>query len=46
VALLKQYGSATPVAIYVAIAGAISLAAALIARETKGKSFAEIDAGH
>jgi MFS family permease len=45
VALLKQYGSATPVAIYVAIAGAISLAAALIARETKGKSFAEIDAG-
>ncbi|HEY8573834.1 MFS transporter [Phenylobacterium sp.] len=41
--LLKEFGSATPVAIYVAIAGAISLAAALIARETKGKSFAEID---
>jgi MFS family permease len=45
VALLKQYGSATPVAIYVAVAAAISLTAAIVARETRGKSFAEIDRG-
>lgn len=45
VALLKHYGSATPVAIYVAVAAAISLTAAIVARETKGKSFAEIDRG-
>jgi metabolite-proton symporter len=43
VALLKHYGSATPVAVYVAVAGGITLAAALIARETRGLSFEEID---
>jgi metabolite-proton symporter len=45
VALLKTYHSAVPISIYVGIAGLISLVAALAARETRGKSFAEIDAG-
>jgi len=44
IALLRQTGSATAVAVYVALVSAISLAAALLARETRGKSFAEIDA--
>jgi metabolite-proton symporter len=42
--LLKTYGSSVPISIYVGAAGAISVAAALIAKETRGKSFAEIDA--
>ncbi|HEX2561086.1 MFS transporter [Phenylobacterium sp.] len=44
IALFRQSGSATPVAVYMLIACLISLAAALIARETKGQSFEEIDA--
>ena len=44
VALLREYGSATPVAIYVAGACVLTGIAALVARETRGKSFAEIDA--
>jgi metabolite-proton symporter len=43
VALLEAMKSTTPIAIYVAAGCAVSLAAALIARETKGASFAEID---
>jgi MFS family permease len=43
--LLKETGSSLAISIYVAVAGAISVAAALVARETRGKSFAEIDAG-
>jgi metabolite-proton symporter len=43
VALLRETHSATPVSIYVALAAAISFTAALLARETRGKSFAEID---
>jgi MFS family permease len=43
-ALFKQTKSAVPIAIYLAIAGGISAIAALTARETKGKTFAEIDA--
>ena len=43
-AILKTTGSVLGVSIYVGIAAAISLVAALLARETKGKSFAEIDA--
>ncbi|HEY8615592.1 MFS transporter [Phenylobacterium sp.] len=43
VALLQATGSATPVAIYVAAAGAISVLAALVARETRGRSHAELD---
>lgn len=44
IALFGQSGSATPVAVYMLIACLISLAAALIARETRGQSFEEIDA--
>lgn len=44
IALLRETGSAHAVAMYVAIASAISLLAALAARETRGKTFAEIDA--
>jgi metabolite-proton symporter len=43
IALLRETGSAHAVAVYVAVASAISLAAALLARETRGKTFAEID---
>jgi len=44
VALLQATGSATPVAIYVAAASVLSGVAALAARETRGKTFEEIDA--
>jgi metabolite-proton symporter len=43
-ALLSRFNSWVPIAIYLAIAGAISAFSALKARETKGLSFAEIDA--
>jgi MFS family permease len=43
-ALLGRFNSWVPIAIYLAIAGAISAFSALKARETKGLSFAEIDA--
>jgi metabolite-proton symporter len=43
IALLKATGSTTPIAAYVAGACAISLVATLIARETKGQTFAELD---
>jgi len=43
-ALLRQTNSTVPIAIYLAIAGAISAFSAWKARETKGLSFAEIDA--
>ena len=43
-ALLGRFHSWVPIAIYLAIAGAISAFSALKARETKGLSFAEIDA--
>jgi metabolite-proton symporter len=42
-ALYQHYKSWVPIAIYLAVAGAISAASALAARETKGLSFAEID---
>jgi metabolite-proton symporter len=42
--LLARFKSWVPIAIYLAIAGAISAFSALKARETKGLSFAEIDA--
>ncbi|MFI4934114.1 MAG: MFS transporter [Caulobacterales bacterium] len=44
VELFRRTHSTTPISIYVAGACAVSAIAALIARETKGKSFAEIDA--
>ncbi|HZZ31826.1 MAG TPA: MFS transporter [Phenylobacterium sp.] len=43
-ALLKATHSAVPIAIYLAVAGAISAVSALRARETKGMTFAQIDA--
>jgi MFS family permease len=43
-ALLKATHSSAPIAIYLAIAAAISAFSAWKARETKGLSFAEIDA--
>ena len=43
-ALFRQTHSATPIAVYVSAACAISVVAALMARETRGKSFAQIDA--
>jgi metabolite-proton symporter len=43
-ALFRQTGSATPVAVYLLLACLISLAAALVARETRGRTFAQIDA--
>jgi metabolite-proton symporter len=43
-ALLDRFKSWVPIAIYLAIAGAISAFSALRARETRGLSFAEIDA--
>jgi MFS family permease len=45
VALLQRTHSTLPISIYVAVACAVSAAAALMARETKGLSFAAIDAG-
>jgi metabolite-proton symporter len=42
--LLDRYKSWVPIAIYLAIAGAISAFSALKARETMGLTFAEIDA--
>jgi metabolite-proton symporter len=42
--LLDRFKSWVPIAIYLAIAGAISAFSALKARETKGLTFAEIDA--
>jgi MFS family permease len=41
-ALYKEYSSAQPVAIYVAVACAISGLSALLARETKGVELAAI----
>jgi len=42
-ALLKDYGSATPIAVYVAIAAAITVVAVLCARETRGSDLADVD---
>ncbi|WP_457033873.1 MFS transporter [Kitasatospora sp. P5_F3] len=41
-ALLKDYGSSTPIAVYVAIAAAITVVAVVCARETRGRDLAEI----
>jgi MFS family permease len=42
-ALLRQYNDWMPIAIYIATAGAISLAAALVMTETRGISLLAID---
>ncbi|MBB4949892.1 metabolite-proton symporter [Kitasatospora gansuensis] len=41
-ALLKDYGSSTPIAVYVAIAAVITVVAVLCARETRGRDLAEV----
>ncbi|MFF3070264.1 MFS transporter [Kitasatospora sp. NPDC057936] len=43
-ALLKDYGTPTPIAVYVAAAAALTVLAVLCARETKGQDLAETDA--
>jgi MFS family permease len=43
-ALYRRFHSTLPISAYLALACAVSLAAALAARETRGKSWAEIDA--
>jgi metabolite-proton symporter len=43
IALMRRFDSSTPIAIYVAVACAASCASALLARETRGQSFAAID---
>ncbi|NNH70409.1 MHS family MFS transporter [Nocardia uniformis] len=43
VRLLDSYGSSTPIAIYLAIACAITMVAVLFARETKGADLGDID---
>ena len=43
-ALLRQYDSWVPIAWYIFVAGAVSLGAALVMRESKGVSLAAIDA--
>ncbi|WP_037973778.1 MFS transporter [Streptomyces sp. NRRL WC-3742] len=42
-ALLKDYGSSTPIAVYVAIAAAITVLAVLCGRETRGQDLAEVE---
>ncbi|MDB5451848.1 MAG: transporter [Caulobacteraceae bacterium] len=42
-ALLKRYDSSTPISAYVALGAAITLVSVFLARETKGKTFEEID---
>ncbi|MEV4555840.1 MFS transporter [Kitasatospora sp. NPDC049285] len=41
-ALLKDYGSATPIAVYVAIAAVITVVAVLCGRETRGTDLADV----
>lgn len=42
-ALLREYDSWTPIALYILFAGAVSLIAALVMRETRGASLLAID---
>lgn len=44
--LLRTYGSWVPIAIYVGVAGLISIVAVLFMRETKGSSLATLDEEH
>ncbi|MFJ1702193.1 MFS transporter [Kitasatospora sp. NPDC088346] len=41
-ALLKDYGSATPISVYVAIAAVVTVLAVLCARETRGRDLAAV----
>ncbi|MGW2373237.1 MULTISPECIES: MFS transporter [Kitasatospora] len=42
-ALLKDYGSATPISVYVAIAAALTVLAVLCGRETRGQDLTEVE---
>ncbi|WP_035805661.1 MFS transporter [Kitasatospora mediocidica] len=42
-ALLKGYGNATPIAVYVALAAVVTVIAVLCARETRGRDLAEVE---
>ncbi|MER7668921.1 MFS transporter [Kitasatospora sp. NPDC096128] len=42
-ALLKDYGSATPISVYVAVAAAITVLAVLCGRETRGQDLAAVE---
>jgi hypothetical protein len=44
IAILNATKSTTLISVYVGVAGLISVVAALLARETRGKTFEEIDA--
>ncbi|MFC8045774.1 MFS transporter [Nocardia sp. NPDC057353] len=44
--LLRTFGSWVPIAIYVAVAGLISIVAVLVMRETKGSSLTALDDEH
>ncbi len=41
-ALLKNYGHSTPIAVYVALAAAVTVLAVLCAKETRGRDLAEV----
>ncbi|MQS11942.1 MHS family MFS transporter [Streptomyces kaniharaensis] len=41
-ALLKDYGSATPISVYVAVAAALTVLAVLCGRETRGQDLADV----
>ncbi|MFJ9605585.1 MFS transporter [Kitasatospora sp. NPDC101176] len=42
-ALLKDYGSATPIAVYVAVAAAVTVLAVLCGRETRGRDLTGVE---
>ncbi|MFD7733166.1 MFS transporter [Kitasatospora phosalacinea] len=42
-ALLKDYGSSTPISVYVTVAAVITLVAVLCARETRGRDLADLE---
>ncbi|MFD0347140.1 MFS transporter [Kitasatospora aburaviensis] len=44
-ALLKDYGSSTPISVYVAIAALVTVGAVLCARETRGRDLADVGTG-
>ena len=43
VALLKSYGTSTPISLYVTLAAVVTVVALLFARETRGKDLEELD---
>ncbi|MGG2464479.1 MFS transporter [Streptomyces sp. RGM 3693] len=43
-ALLSSYGNATPIALYVTLAALLTVGALVVARETRGRDLADVDA--